>query len=182
MTDNNMTWYAPLLAKWLVAECGPKPTAENFKTAHAFKRPGVEALHIAMALRPNGCTVRQFQIAGSCGPANNTRRALVQSGVFAQTVTGKPYAYVLKLTAKGAAAAKANEAKAAPADKATGKAKPVTATKVVAPAKKPASKPRKPTAAPVAAVPSIEQVATSPAGWRSPETAPAVTVAESSAT
>lgn len=100
------------LKGWSSRECGPAITQALINTVHAValgydgkgKRPGHEALHIAMALRPEGCTVRQFQIAGSCGPANNYRRKLVRAKLFTEQVTGKPYAYVLTLTAKGQAA------------------------------------------------------------------------------
>ncbi len=95
-------WFNDLLAKWLPGECGPKPTHDQLAVPLALgKRPGVEALHIAMCLRPGGCTVRQFQIAGSCGPANNYRRRLVHDGLLTVHVTGKPYAFVAALTAKG---------------------------------------------------------------------------------
>ena len=103
----DLTWYAAILKAWLPRESGPKVTSEQLAMAHLLwpkKRAGVEALHIAMALREHGCTVRQFQIAGSCGPANNHRRAMVASKVVRETVVGKPYAYVLTVTPKGEAA------------------------------------------------------------------------------
>ena len=98
----DLTWFTECLGRWLVAECGSKPTPDMLRAPLLLgKRPGNEALHIAMCLRPAGCTVRQFQIAGSCGPANNYRRRLVREGLFAETVEGKPYAYKLVITDKG---------------------------------------------------------------------------------
>lgn len=137
-------WFNDILAKWLVNECGPKPTHEQLAVPLALgKRPGVEALHIAMTLRPAGCTVRQFQVAGSCGPANNYRRALVADGLLTVQVQGKPYAFVAALTAKGKLAVAAGE-KAAIAAKVTAEA-PAKAPKGDKPAaEKRASKPRKP--------------------------------------
>lgn len=103
------------LNNWLADQCGPAPTLTMFDVVHAIdpkKRPGHEALHIAMALRPQGCTVRQFQVAGSCGPANNYRRALITVDkvikVDVLPVNGtRAYAFKAVLTAKGVAMAKA---------------------------------------------------------------------------
>jgi len=121
------SWYGDILKNWSTRESGPKVTSELLATAHLLdrkgKRPGVEALHIAMCLRSGGCTVRQFQIAGSCGPANNYRRALVAAGVVKATVEGKPYAYLLTVTPKGEKAVADGLAKLA-ADTANEKAKP----------------------------------------------------------
>ena len=131
----DLTWFNECLGRWLAAECGPKPTADMLRVPLLLgKRPGNEALHIAMTLRPAGCTVRQFQIAGSCGPANNYRRRLVREGLFAETVEGKPYAYKLVITDKGVkavdkakAALAAVAVKPAPVAKAVKAAKPVKA-------------------------------------------------------
>ncbi len=146
---------------------GTQPTAAMFETVHAFKGAGVEALHLVMCLRPEGCTVDQFRAAGTvlkaaagnlkpCGPANNTRKALVGTGAFTETVASgsKPYAYVLKLTAKGAAVVKA-AGKPASASKTAKASVPAKA------AKKPASKPRKPTTPKVAVTPPV--IVTAPA-------------------
>lgn len=110
----DVAFFSQYLSTWQVASMGPKPTREQFAAALALgkagkpKRPGVEALHIAMCLRPGGCTVRQFQIAGSCGPANNHRRALRRDyGLVTETKSGNPYAFTLKLTPKGQAQLKA---------------------------------------------------------------------------
>lgn len=98
-----LVWYADTLKGWH-KQAGSKPTQAMLMVPVLLdKRPGVEALHIAMTLRPEGCTVAQFVLAGSCGPANNYRRALVKSGWFSQTVEGKPYAFKLTVTAKGQA-------------------------------------------------------------------------------
>lgn len=151
----HVTWYRDLLANWPGArECGAKPSRELLSMVHWLdpkKRPGVEALHIAMALRDGGCTVRQFQVAGSCGPANNYRRALVNAGLIKVSVEGKPYAYVATLTAKGQAAIARNvkaAAEAAPADKAADK--PAKAAKAKRKARKAADKPAGEVTAPAA--------------------------------
>ena len=105
-----LSWFDTILKHWY-REAGSKPTPQMLMVALLLgKRPGVEALHIAMTLRPEGCTVQQFCLAGSCGPANNYRRALVKSGWFSCTVTGKPYAFTLGFTAKGEAKVMAAQA------------------------------------------------------------------------
>lgn len=135
-----LTWFDTYLRTWH-REAGSKPTNAMLMVALLLgKRPGVEALHIAMTLRPEGCTVQQFCLAGSCGPANNYRRALVKSGWFSCTVTGKPYAFTLGFTAKGeakvmtaqTALAAAGEQPAKPAKKAKRKAKAKKAATVAA--------------------------------------------------
>ena len=98
-----LTWFADVLKHWH-RQAGSKPTDAMLMVPVLLGlRPGVQALHIAMCLRPEGCTVQQFCLAGSCGPANNMRRDLVKSGWFSSTVEGKPYAYKLSVTAKGEA-------------------------------------------------------------------------------
>ena len=102
VSSSALTFYRDTLKGWH-KQAGSKPTEAMLYVPHLLgKRPGVEALHIAMTLRAEGCTVAQFCLAGSCGPANNYRRALVKSGWFTSTVEGKPYAFKLALTAKGA--------------------------------------------------------------------------------
>ena len=136
-----LTWFDTILKHWH-REAGAKPTTAMLMVPVLLgKRPGVEALHIAMTLRAEGCTVQQFCLAGSCGPANNYRRALVKSGWFACTVTGKPYAFTLGFTAKGEAkvmaaqtalAAVGVDTPAKPAKKAKHKAKAKKAAAVAA--------------------------------------------------
>lgn len=106
-----LAWFKPYLSSWLKG-AGSKPTDAMLTVPLVLgKRAGVEALHIAMCLRPEGCTVQQFCLAGSCGPANNYRRALVNSGWFSVTVEGKPYAFKMTFTVKGEAKLAAMQAK-----------------------------------------------------------------------
>lgn len=111
----NVTWFAAILAAWQVKLMGAKPTAEQLSVPLYWGyRAGSEALHLAMCLRPEGCTVQQFCTAGSCGPANNKRRDVVSHRKLATvTVSGTPYAYKLVMTAKGRDALKAGIVKAA---------------------------------------------------------------------
>ena len=97
-----LAWFASILKNWPARWAGAKPTeAMLYVPVVLGKRPGVEALHLAMGLRAEGCTVQQFQTAASCGPANNYRRSMVKTGWFTCTVEGKPYAFKLALTKKG---------------------------------------------------------------------------------
>lgn len=116
VTVNHSDFYkGKYLTNWLADQCGPAPALNLFSVVHAIdprKRPGHEALHIAMALRPQGCTVRQFQVAGSCGPANNYRRDLVKvdkvlTVAVLPSAEGRAYAFKARLTAKGVAMVKA---------------------------------------------------------------------------
>jgi hypothetical protein len=101
-----LTWFASYLKNWH-KQAGEKPTDAMLMVPVLLgKRPGVEALHIAMCLRNEGCTVAQFCLAGSCGPANNYRRTLVSEGLFNCVVEGKPYAFKLGVTSKGVTALK----------------------------------------------------------------------------
>ena len=94
-----IAWFASVLKNWPTKWAGAKPSdAMLYVPVVLGKRPGVEALHLAMCLRPEGCTVQQFQTAASCGPANNYRRSMVKTGWFTCTVEGKPYAFKLALT------------------------------------------------------------------------------------
>ena len=124
-----LTWFASYLKNWH-KQAGEKPTDAMLRVPVLLgKRPGVEALHIAMCLRNEGCTVAQFCLAGSCGPANNYRRSLVSEGLFNCVVEGKPYAFKLGVTSKGVTALKKGaerltaEASTAAEPKATKKAK-----------------------------------------------------------
>ena len=101
VNPSRLTWFADTLKHWY-KQAGSKPTDAMLMAAVLMGlRPGVQALHIAMCLRPEGCTVSQFVLAGSCGPANNIRRDLVKAGYFTSKVEGKPYAFILTVTAKG---------------------------------------------------------------------------------
>jgi hypothetical protein len=131
MKKPDTSWFNDTLATWLVEQCGPKPTLVQLQVPlHFGKKPGVEALHIAMCLRKGGCTVRQYQIAGSCGPANNYRLRLVREGLVSITVEGKPYAYKLVLTPAGEAVIEKAKAKPEPVTAAPATAKPVKAKAV----------------------------------------------------
>ena len=102
MTSINTDFYTKGVFKHWPKASGEKPTNEQLTAAHALGcRAGVQALHIAMCLRDSGCTVQQFMLAGSCGPAHNKRRELVGKRLLKVDVVGKPYAYVAKLTDKG---------------------------------------------------------------------------------
>lgn len=174
----DLNWYKAMRKGWPARECGAPLTDEQLTAAHAValgydgkgKRAGVEALHIAMAMRDGGCTVRQFQIAGSCGPANNYRRKLVRAKLFTEKVEGKPYAYCLTLTAKGEQArVKGMTIAAAP----PAEPKPAKAKK--AKAAKPVKAPRKPKAPKV--TPEVEPVTVdAPATAPAPEVQPVETV------
>lgn len=153
----NAGYYKQFTENWSTRECGPKPSTALFSAVHLLdpkKRPGVECLHIAMCLRPGGCTVRQFQIAGSCGPANNYRRTLVNAGVLKVTVEGKPYAYVATVTPKGLKAIEKAVAANAAAEATTAAEKPARA------AAKPKRKAKAKPATPVAATPETAPTAT----------------------
>lgn len=101
-------WFNTYLEQW-PDRAGKKPTQAMFKAALVLgkpgvgKRPGAESGHIAMCLRPEGCTVQQFLLTGmATGPANNWRRDLRRVyGLVTESVTGKPFAFHLRLTAKG---------------------------------------------------------------------------------
>lgn len=133
MTKAN--YYSDILKVWHVKLMGEKPTHDLLNKAHGLGcRAGVQALHIAMCLRAEGCTVTQFVAAGSCGPAHNKRRELVSQKLIKVAVAGKPYAYIATLTEKGDKAIAAFEAKLAageaePAKPAKGKGKKAKAAK-----------------------------------------------------
>ena len=149
-----LTWYGDVLKHWH-KQAGSKPSEAMLMIPGLLGlRPGVQALHVAMCLRPEGCTVTQFVLAGSCGPANNMRRDLVKSGWFSSTVEGKPYAYKLSVTAKG-------EAKLAKAQAALEAA--ATVAEVDKPKKAKAKKARKPKAANVVTIEAPANDAPAPA-------------------
>lgn len=162
--EGGLAWFQPYLSQWQVAQWGSKPTEAMCRASLALgapgkgKRPGIEALHIAMCLRPEGCTVRQFMGAGSGGPANNWRRALRRDyGLVTEAKVGTPYAFILRLTPKGVEQLKAAgvaigglpvEKPAKVPTVTAGKPKPVQATVPAKPAT-PASEGPKPMAHPV---------------------------------
>jgi len=124
-----LTWFKGTLSGWH-KQAGSKPTPEMLMVPLLLgKRAGVEALHIAMCLRPEGCTVAQFVLAGSCGPANNYRRQLVTSGWFSCVPVGKPYAFVMTFTTKGADKLAKAQVKAAEAATVTDKPKAAKAAR-----------------------------------------------------
>lgn len=125
MTTNTITsTYAGFLKGWNTKECGPKVTHELLEQAHGLGlRPGIQALSIAMTLRPEGCSVRQFLIAGGGGPANNIRRELENKKLLKVTVEGKPYVYHGVVTDKGKKAIDAYKAALAAGDDPAAKTK-----------------------------------------------------------
>lgn len=163
----NVSWFAAILAAWVPKLMGSKPTADMLSTPLYWGyRAGSEALHLAMCLRPEGCTVQQFCTAGSCGPANNKRRDVVSHRKLATvTVSGTPYAYKLVMTAKGRDALKAGIAKVA-SDTAAEKAKPAKATVKAAGKAKGAVKAKKAT---LKAAKAFKAPAATPAATVTPE-------------
>ncbi len=107
-----VAYYAPFIQRWHTDKSGPVVTAGLLDVVTALKgRPGIEMLHIAMCLRPGGCTVDEYRWAAAradgmpAGPANNNRKALVQARVINVTVTpeGRSYRFKAVLTPKGVA-------------------------------------------------------------------------------
>lgn len=143
---------AHVWANWSTKALGPKPSADELTTAHAFcQRPGKQSLGIAMALRSTGITRPQMY---------DSSRLFDGNGTYAMNKLGAQFkghnppfdgsqvdgAIKLKLNANGRAFMARNAQAAAGKVTDTVKAKPATPT---APkAKKPASKPRKPVQAP----------------------------------
>lgn len=163
MADNQLNWYGEIFKAWQPKLMGKRPDNEHFATVHGWGyRPGVEALHLAMCLRPEGCTVAQFCMAGSCGPANNKRRQVINNGWARVTVSGKPYAFRLTITDKGLAVVKRNAQLAA--DKAAAAtAKPVKKAKAVKAAGKPKGKGKPAKATPQAGKPETAPTVTAEA-------------------
>lgn len=152
-------YYTPLLNVWVKA-WGARPTAAMFDTVHVVlgKKPGVEALNLAMMLRPEGVSDETFRAAGTalkqaygdpkaCGSANNQRKPMLAAGIITlERVPGSsPQRLHIKVTDKGHAVAKARQGVTA-ALRAPGKA---VATTLPAKAAKATSKPRKPAKAKV---------------------------------
>jgi hypothetical protein len=159
-------WFAPILKAWQ-KPFGSKPTEAMLTAAvlltSKYASPGIECLHIAMCLRPEGCTVLQYTNAGIAGlgrvvgPANNKRKALVAGRVFNVNVEGKPYAFKLAFTGLGEKALAAAQAGAVVAE---ATAKPEKPAKAVAKAK---GKAKQPKATPVAPAETPTTEAPSPA-------------------
>lgn len=124
---------------WQVDVSGPRPTHDQLDVAAALVRgfgghTGCETMHIAMCLRPQGCTVSQFTntqrfarpvSAGPVGPANNKRNKLTDRATggkrglgwcavteLSGTSEARGKAFHLRLTPAGAAIAKAAGIKA----------------------------------------------------------------------
>lgn len=148
MTEHS-NYYADVLKGWQTKFWGSKPTAEMFANAHGLGcRPGLQALAVAMSLRPEGVTGSQIQ--GACGnPQLNKMRGLAtDSYLKSEAMTRSPLGhkvYKFALTAKGSkrveSAAK-REAALVEAGKATDDGKPAKGGKAKA-AKKAAKAPRK---------------------------------------
>ncbi len=114
-----ITWYAGFNQRIEAnADLGTVPSNAAYKVALLLgapgrpKRPGVEALFVAMTLRPNGTTIGQFMNAGQCRTANNwlafISDNLPRSIYGLVTVTKGPQGHrVSRLTPKGVAHCKA---------------------------------------------------------------------------
>lgn len=128
-TANPLTAYADRLKAWPTQYAGPKPTAENFTTAHALgARPGsTVALAIAMYLRAGGATQGQVFNGTGKGPQLNKARQLVEAGhavrvAMPASATGH-LVYKLALPAKAASKAAKGKGKGKAASKAASKGK-----------------------------------------------------------
>lgn len=134
--------YGPVFKGWQSKQLGSKPTAEQLTVAHAFGRPGKQSLALAMAMRAEGVTAAQIQIAAGA-PQNNHRRGLLSEGLFKREAVAANdlghTVYKIALTAKGTAAMAKREAALA---KATAEGTAPKAKAVKASKGKGASKPR----------------------------------------
>ena len=176
VTTETVTWHAQFDARITANGLGSKPTADMYRAALTLgpigkgKRPGVEALFVAMTLRPEGATIDQFTRAGECRTANNWLTYLqappVKRAVYGLvTVNVINGARVTRLTAKGAAMLKVA---GMGANAVNGMAKPIT----------PAKAPAKPKGAPKAGKATAQAIkpATAPAATPAPAPAKPVTV------
>ena len=145
-------WYADTLKAWPKA-AGPKPTAEHFRVAHYFGKPGKQSLALAMAMRDTGTTAPQIEAVCE-RPQNTHRKRAIKLGYFDRVATpadGSHTVYKITLTEKGKQKVGG----------AVSMAKPEKAPK--APAKAPRKRPAKvkapeaPTAAPEAVVPQAPE-------------------------
>lgn len=147
-----VAYYAPFITRWHTDKSGPVVTPGLLNVITALKaRPGIEMLHIAMCLRPGGCTVDEYRWAAAradgmpAGPANNNRKALVEARVINVTVTpeGRSYRFKAVLTPKGVQLCAAHGVKVpASALPAKVKAAPAKAPRKPRPAKAPATQPQ----------------------------------------
>ncbi len=113
------TWHDAFDARMVKnPDLGAVPSNAAYKVALLLgapgrpKRPGVEALFVAMTLRPAGTTIGQFMNAGQCRTANNwlayLSDNLPRSIYGLVNVTKGPQGYrASRLTAKGVAHCKA---------------------------------------------------------------------------
>jgi hypothetical protein len=123
MSNANQTnWYGTVFKAWDAKRWGSKPTAEMLANAHNLGcRPGKLALAIAMGMRDSGVT--GSQIVGATGaPQLNKMRGLI-SDAYLKRLPVSPSneghtVYKLEVTPKGLKRVKANEVKAAEAEKA----------------------------------------------------------------
>ncbi len=138
---NEPTWHDQHDARIAKANgtLGTVPTADMYRASLTLgpvakgKRPGVEALWVAMTLRLEGATIAQYTAAGECRTANNWLQYLNDEGprcvykqVHVTRVDGRRYT---RLTAKGVAHLKAAGMTAQAVDR---MAKPVDVAKVTA--------------------------------------------------
>ena len=137
---------------WATDHAGPKPTAEMLLNYHGLgARHGKQCLAGAMMLRPHGATGSEIVVA--CGaPQLNKMRGLCADALVRRDMTAGQRngqtVYKLTVTQKGEkriANFVSREAALVEAGKADGASKATKATPVAKAAKKPTSKPRKPT-------------------------------------
>lgn len=116
--SKQVNYYTNAFKAW-PKQAGAKPTEAMLATAHAFARPGKQALALAMMLRDSGVTGGQIVMA--CGaPQLNKMRDTVAKGLakrvpISATAEGHTV-YKLALTSKGEGKVKA-AAQVAPAAK-----------------------------------------------------------------
>lgn len=177
-------WYDVFNARINAAKgtLGTPPTPDMYRVALTLgpagkgKRPGVEALWVAMTLRSEGATIAQYTAAGECRTANNWLQYLNDEGarhVYKQVhVTNVGGVRFTRLTAKGVAhcvaagmAKGSLERLAKPVDTAKVTKAKAPAKVTAAPAKpkgaaKPAGKPiQAPASKPAPAAPQAPQAA-----------------------
>jgi hypothetical protein len=97
--------YVANFERWGVERVGtlPTPAMITVATVTCKKTPGIEAVNVAMALRPEGVMVSQYlNAAGAEGAAHNHLKALVNAGLFSPIERGAKVKRA-ELTSKGAA-------------------------------------------------------------------------------